>query len=334
MDGDDGGAPTGKTPAKPRQKTPLQKEVLEASYMINQNPTPDHCRALAQRIQLTEKEVRDWFSGRRRRVRKKEQKAAEAAGGGGASPPPGAAASGAAAAYAGTPQPPSRQPSTGAHGSGGGGGAPASAAAASPGAASGWQHHHQQQPWEADPLAGLTADEEAQLLELARQQLPQPLREDGPPLALRFDPPPPGANVGPAPTAAAGKRRAEGQAGPDGKRSRGGSVDGARTPVHESEGADWAAAAAAGGERGWAARAEAEARVAELEEQALQLQQLLESCADEAEAGRLRAELAQRQVALEEQRTLLAAPAPAADGAADRLAQQRAREVERQRATQ
>jgi hypothetical protein len=30
--------------------------------------------------------------------------------------------------------------------------------------------------------------------------------------------------------------------------------------------------------------------------QALQLQQLLESCADEAEAGRLRAELAQRQV--------------------------------------
>jgi hypothetical protein len=41
----DGGAPTGKTPAKPRQKTPLQKEVLEASYMSKRRRSRPEGRA-------------------------------------------------------------------------------------------------------------------------------------------------------------------------------------------------------------------------------------------------------------------------------------------------
>ncbi|KAI8470925.1 MAG: hypothetical protein J3K34DRAFT_520971 [Monoraphidium minutum] len=309
MDDDAGG---GGRKAGPKQKTPLQKEVLEASYMINENPTPEHCRMLAQRIQLTEKEVRDWFSGRRRRVRKKEAKATGgpgASGGGaaassGGSAPPHFAAGGAASPAAGPPQP--RHAAGVPYGGGGGFQAAGPAAAA-----------------EEDPLEGISPEEEAQLLELARAALPQPFRADGPPLALRFDALPPGA----APPAG-GKRRADGQlGGGDGKRSRGGSVDNARTPGFESAASDWAGDA----ERDEAARAGAEARAARLESEVAELSQRLEGCSDPAQAEALRAELAGRQAALAEER---ARAEDAARRAAERMAQQRAREAERLRAAQ
>ncbi|GLI69153.1 hypothetical protein VaNZ11_013710 [Volvox africanus] len=76
-----------KAPAKPRQnKTPLQKEVLEASYQLNQHPSLEHRKALGDRIQLTEQEVQAWFTNRRRRDKQAEKKAAAASGGAGGTP--------------------------------------------------------------------------------------------------------------------------------------------------------------------------------------------------------------------------------------------------------
>ncbi|GFR41131.1 hypothetical protein Agub_g1779, partial [Astrephomene gubernaculifera] len=65
-----------KAPPKPRQnKTPLQKEVLEASYQLNQHPSVEHRKALGDRIGLTEQEVQAWFTNRRRRDKAAEKKA-------------------------------------------------------------------------------------------------------------------------------------------------------------------------------------------------------------------------------------------------------------------
>ncbi|KAG2450131.1 hypothetical protein HYH02_000234 [Chlamydomonas schloesseri] len=119
MEGD-AGAPDVKPKAtKPRaNKTPLQKEVLEASYQLNQHPSVDHRKALGDRIGLTEQEVQAWFTNRRRKDKLAEAKKATgtpgaegAAGGAAAAPSPGAAVPGAPAgtiphaAAAGSPAP-------------------------------------------------------------------------------------------------------------------------------------------------------------------------------------------------------------------------------------
>ncbi|KAG1674622.1 hypothetical protein FOA52_001871 [Chlamydomonas sp. UWO 241] len=78
------------TQAKPRAtKTPLQKEVLEASYQLNAFPSEEYRRALGVRIQLSEQQVQAWFINRRRREKRSE---------GTAGSPPGSAAGAAAPA--------------------------------------------------------------------------------------------------------------------------------------------------------------------------------------------------------------------------------------------
>ncbi|KAG2500076.1 hypothetical protein HYH03_002353 [Edaphochlamys debaryana] len=93
---------------KPRAtKTPLQKEVLEASYQLNQHPSMEHRKALGDRIGLTEQEVQAWFTNRRRRDKLAEKKAAstptpEGGGSPGAAAAVAAPAAGAPAAAAPT----------------------------------------------------------------------------------------------------------------------------------------------------------------------------------------------------------------------------------------
>eukprot|EP00882_Tetradesmus_deserticola_P009467 GHRQ01009993.1.p1 GENE.GHRQ01009993.1~~GHRQ01009993.1.p1 ORF type:complete len:243 (+),score=73.66 GHRQ01009993.1:422-1150(+) len=64
-------ADAGKAKASRNVKTPLQKEVLEASYQIDPSPSMQHRKALAERIGLTEEQVNSWFNGKRRRDKKK-----------------------------------------------------------------------------------------------------------------------------------------------------------------------------------------------------------------------------------------------------------------------
>eukprot|EP00798_Chlamydomonas_sp_ICE-L_P008199 gene8199-1461_t len=58
------------TRPKAKAKTPLQKEVLEASYQLNNFPTEEHRAALGERIGLTENQVQVWFGHRRRKDKK------------------------------------------------------------------------------------------------------------------------------------------------------------------------------------------------------------------------------------------------------------------------
>ncbi|KAL0041481.1 hypothetical protein WJX79_004991 [Trebouxia sp. C0005] len=70
-------APTG---ARARSiKTPLQREALEAAFLINQFPAEEVRRALGDRIQLTENQVQVWFSHKRRKDKKSQQATAPAA---------------------------------------------------------------------------------------------------------------------------------------------------------------------------------------------------------------------------------------------------------------
>ncbi|KAF6264660.1 hypothetical protein COO60DRAFT_75929 [Scenedesmus sp. NREL 46B-D3] len=64
-------AEAGKAKGSRNVKTPLQKEVLEASYQIDPSPSQQHRKALAERIGLTEEQVNTWFNGKRRRDKKK-----------------------------------------------------------------------------------------------------------------------------------------------------------------------------------------------------------------------------------------------------------------------
>ncbi|KAG2442737.1 hypothetical protein HXX76_002819 [Chlamydomonas incerta] len=98
MEGD-AGAPDSKTKAiKPRaNKTPLQKEVLEASYQLNQHPSVEHRKALGDRIGLTEQEVQAWFTNRRRKDKLAEAKKATATPSAAGTPGPDAGAGGSAA---------------------------------------------------------------------------------------------------------------------------------------------------------------------------------------------------------------------------------------------
>eukprot|EP00200_Dunaliella_tertiolecta_P010118 CAMPEP_0202383234 /NCGR_PEP_ID=MMETSP1127-20130417/48007_1 /ASSEMBLY_ACC=CAM_ASM_000462 /TAXON_ID=3047 /ORGANISM="Dunaliella tertiolecta, Strain CCMP1320" /LENGTH=438 /DNA_ID=CAMNT_0048982665 /DNA_START=122 /DNA_END=1434 /DNA_ORIENTATION=+ len=74
------------------QMTPLQKEVLEASYTLNPFPPAEHKRSLGERIGLDEKQISTWFSSRRRKDKKTEDSSAGPASAG----PPQAAAPAAA----------------------------------------------------------------------------------------------------------------------------------------------------------------------------------------------------------------------------------------------
>ncbi|EFJ39975.1 homeodomain protein [Volvox carteri f. nagariensis] len=199
-----------KAPAKPRQnKTPLQKEVLEASYQLNQHPSVEHRKALGDRIGLTEHEVNvrgcmhAWFTNRRRRDKQAEKKAAAASlsaggsagtpggvtpgGAGGTSPSPGGAAA-AAAPVAGAPAglarhvPPPQQLATTA----------AAAAAASGGAVSCPDAEEETEDADDDASDAAAAAWEGirALCMAARATLPVPYCEDGPQLGFLFDEPP------------------------------------------------------------------------------------------------------------------------------------------------
>ncbi|RMZ56527.1 hypothetical protein APUTEX25_001374, partial [Auxenochlorella protothecoides] len=54
------------------QKTPFQKETLEAAFEMNRHPTEEMRRVLAERIDLTEQQVGTWFQHRRQRKRKEQ----------------------------------------------------------------------------------------------------------------------------------------------------------------------------------------------------------------------------------------------------------------------
>lgn len=68
-----GGAAASKQSRQRKIKTPLQKEVLEASYLINPFPSEEHRRALGERIGLTEGQVQVWFTNRRRKDKKQDK---------------------------------------------------------------------------------------------------------------------------------------------------------------------------------------------------------------------------------------------------------------------
>lgn len=70
--------------AKRNVKTPLQKEVLEASFQIDANPTQQHRKALADKLELSEEQVQAWFVARRRRDKKKQDSEAGTDGAAGA----------------------------------------------------------------------------------------------------------------------------------------------------------------------------------------------------------------------------------------------------------
>nr|ABY60733.1 zygote-expressed homeodomain protein [Chlamydomonas reinhardtii] len=247
MEGD-AGAPDLKPKAtKPRaNKTPLQKEVLEASYQLNQHPSIDHRKALGDRIGLTEQEVQAWFTNRRRKDKLAEAKKATA------TPPPAGTPSADASAGASPGGPVAGAPAgTIPHAAAGAAPSPGAVAAASPkpkvprapkapklSPAGASPVVPGQSPPAAAPAAAAAEEEETddgedeagpaaaawenirQLCVAARATLPVPYREDGPELGFLFDEPPmPGESAG-----GGGKRRRV--AGPEGDAGAGGSLGG------------------------------------------------------------------------------------------------------------
>ncbi|WIA12944.1 hypothetical protein OEZ85_006559 [Tetradesmus obliquus] len=142
-------ADAGTAKASRNVKTPLQKEVLEASYQIDPSPSLQHRKALAERIGLTEEQVNSWFNGKRRRDKKKAD--------GTPAPSPAAVAGAAAAASkpADSEQLAAAPPADSGVGAGSGGAA----------------------------MSAVSAE----LLEAAKASLPVKFVEDGPPLSFIFD---------------------------------------------------------------------------------------------------------------------------------------------------
>ncbi|EIE24672.1 hypothetical protein COCSUDRAFT_46901 [Coccomyxa subellipsoidea C-169] len=184
--GVNGAAEPEETKAKPSRalKTPLQKEALEAAYSINPLPSDEVRKALGERIGLTAHQVQIWFSHRRR----KDKTAAQAAQASAAAAVPQAAAA---------PNPSSTpaalpKPSVPPHAS-----SPVQQPAQTP---------LGQQLAAAEPV--VASEEELQeLLSLARERLPQPYREEGPPLGMFFDPVPAAEDPGSLPAEIAGEKR-------------------------------------------------------------------------------------------------------------------------------
>ncbi|MEW5303073.1 MAG: hypothetical protein WDW36_005801 [Sanguina aurantia] len=70
------GTDHGRASSKARSsKTPLQKETLEASYILNPQPAEEHRRVLGSHIGLTEQQVQVWFTNRRRRDKRVDEPA-------------------------------------------------------------------------------------------------------------------------------------------------------------------------------------------------------------------------------------------------------------------
>ncbi|GAB4814610.1 hypothetical protein N2152v2_001656 [Parachlorella kessleri] len=300
-DGGGGGATSvpGSTPgsapgsaSKPRaQKTPYQKEALEAAFKLNSFPTEEMRRVLGEKIGLSEQQVATWFNHRRRKERKETSEAAlaPAAAGASAAAPAGEAAEGAAEtgangrAVAAAAEAPVAAPL-------GGNQVEEGAAAdedmgADDEAAAGGEPDpidlQRQQEIQKDRWEGAAATQE--LLELAKASLEEPFREDGPPLAFEFDE---------IPLAAGASAKRGGAEGAGGKRRR--TEDdpdfefgaGAKRPKAppKPKAAAGAAGTAAGGMDFSRLQAEEEARAALLAEKARVTQERLEMAIKRAQA--------------------------------------------------